>query len=177
MNAARRIFIGGSKHGQVFSAFREPFVRVAIPSLSPTFELEVMPCVEDTFTLETYQLRTYELAGTRRSAQYLVLQSLSDSEAARLIEEYEAHNSRSESTVKANTFLSVARLLWDWRGWTKVGILDAVTYRDTGLHFFLSSSCVNLWSEKSPHPVYSPSLVTWIFFILLCLRLQVCAKL
>ena len=74
------------------------------------------------------------------------------------------------------SFIQVVRILWDAKGW-QYGpwprwIPDEITYRDTGLRFYLDQNCTRLRLGQGRVVVYDAGPFAWLVFGVLCLRLR-----
>jgi hypothetical protein len=76
----------------------------------------------------------------------------------------------STALLGSVSFFQVCRLLWDWRGWRYTGYMDEVTYRDTGIEFFLDQSAVRLRRGRDER--VSNPFAWWFAYIPLCWRLR-----
>lgn len=72
-----------------------------------------------------------------------------------------------DTTKTQFTFFEVCRLLWDRKGWKRTWFMDEVTYKNTGLRFYLNESCVIL-RNRNTDAVYTTNPFTWIVFNFLC---------
>ncbi len=81
------IFIGGSKHGKIGPSFGCPRVKVALPRELNFLVSDIFDA--DSFPEESYELRQFCFGGSTIRHSYMVLASLGNYEAERLVERFE----------------------------------------------------------------------------------------